>query len=137
MPPIRLTDETPHARCPDKLISGHLFPNDKKCPATPCHLDRLTQGMKRPHRTKSRFQKISLFQKLNDGVALYPYGEVLVLSVHLLSLSVYSFFYPLHFIQQGVDLKLHHILRHLRKQEGHGVWNCLVDHHHGQGEVAK
>ena len=64
-------------------------------------------------------------------------GGVLVISVHLLSLSVYSFFYPLHFIQQGVDLKLHHILRHLRKQEGHGVWNCLVDHHHGQGEVAK
>lgn len=119
-----------------KLIAGHLSPNNKKCPTPHCHKDRMTQD-KKPHKTSSRFQKIGLFQKLNDGVALYPYGGVLVISVHLLSLSVYSFFYPLHFIQQGVDLKLHHILRHLRKQEGHGVWNCLVDHHHGQGEVAK
>lgn len=77
------------------------------------------------------------FSKTERWSCVVPLRGVLVISVHLLSLSVYSFFYPLHFIQQGVDLKLHHILRHLRKQEGHGVWNCLVDHHHGQGEVAK
>ena len=44
-----------------------------------------------------------------------------------------SLFCSLHFIQQGVDLKLHHILCHFWKQEGHGAWNCLIDHHHGQG----
>ena len=36
-----------------KLISGHLFPNNKKCPAPHCHKGRRTQDIKRPRKSKA------------------------------------------------------------------------------------
>ena len=36
-----------------------------------------------------------------------------------------------------MDLKRHHIVGNLRKQEGHGVRDAFVYHHHDQGHVAE
>ena len=59
------------------------------------------------------------------------------LAWYILVPPVRLFLDPQHLTQQGGDLKLHHVVRHLWKQEGHGVWNGLVDHHHGQCQLAK
>lgn len=48
-----------------------------------------------------------------------------------------SLFCPLHLVHQGLDLELHHILRRLWEEKRHGIGDGLIDHHHGQSQVAE
>lgn len=46
-----------------------------------------------------------------------------------ISITLLILFCPLHFIQQGIDLKFHHIICHFWKQERHRIRNCFINHH--------